>query len=39
MVEGLEYIEIVKLYYSFLESEFGFIKSNKTINGNDFYIE
>lgn len=37
MVEDLEYIERVKLYYSFLETEFGFSKTNETINGNAFY--
>lgn len=37
MVEDLEYIETVKLYYSFLETEFGFKKKNETINGNAFY--
>ena len=37
MVEDLEYIETVKLYYSFLETEFGLSKVNETINGNAFY--
>ncbi len=37
MVEDIEYIETVKLYYSFLETEFGFKKTNETINGNAFY--
>jgi hypothetical protein len=37
MVEDLEYIETVKLYYSFLETEFGFRKTNETVNGNAFY--
>ncbi len=37
MVEDLEYIETVRLYYSFLETEFGFSKINETINGNAFY--
>jgi hypothetical protein len=37
MVEDLKYIETVKLYYSFLETEFGFSKTNETINGNTFY--
>jgi hypothetical protein len=37
MVEDLEYLEAVKLYYSFLETEFGFSKINETINGNAFY--
>jgi len=37
MVEGLEYIKVVKLFYSFLETEFGFKKVNETVNGNAFY--
>ncbi len=37
MVEDLEYIETVKLYYSFLETEFGFRKGNEIVNGNAFY--
>ena len=37
MIEGKEYIEAVKLFYSFLETEFGFSKVNETINGNAFY--
>ena len=37
MAKDLEYIETVKLYYSFLETEFGFSKINETINGNAFY--
>ena len=37
MVEGSEYIKVVKLFYSFLESEFAFSKSNEMINGNAFY--
>ena len=37
MIEGKEYIEAVKLFYSFLETEFGFNKVNETINGNAFY--
>jgi hypothetical protein len=37
MVEDIEYIETVKLYYSFLETEFGFRKSNETVNGNAYY--
>jgi hypothetical protein len=37
MVEETEYIEVVKLFYSFLEAEFGFIKTNENINGNAFY--
>ena len=37
MIEDLEYIKTVKLYYSFLETEFNFIKINETVNGNAFY--
>lgn len=37
MVEDLGYIETVKLYCSFLETEFGFSKITQTINGNAFY--
>lgn len=37
MIERSSYIASVKLYYSFLESEFGFNKVNEIINGNVFY--
>ena len=37
MIEGSQYVKTVGLFYSFLESEFGFSKSNETINGNAFY--
>ena len=37
MVEDKKYFETVKLYYSFLETEFGFVKTNETVNGNAFY--
>lgn len=37
MIEGKEYIGAVKLFYSFLETEFGFSKVSETINGNAFY--
>lgn len=37
MIEIQEYIEAVKLFYSFLETEFSFSKVNETINGNAFY--
>lgn len=37
MIEGDQYIKIVRLFYSFLESEVGFDKVNETINGNAFY--
>lgn len=37
MIEGKKYIEVVKLFYSFLETEFNFKKINETINGNAFY--
>lgn len=37
MIEGKQYTEAVKLFYSFLEIEFGFSKVNETINANAFY--
>lgn len=37
MIEGKEYIEAVKMFFSYLETEFGFNKVNETINGNAFY--
>jgi hypothetical protein len=37
MIDGSEYIKIVKSFYSFLESEFGLNTTNETINGNAFY--
>lgn len=37
MIDGKEFIEKVKLYYSFLEKEFDFSIVNQTINGNVFY--
>ena len=37
MIEGKEYIETVKQFYSFLETEFGYKKGSETINGNAFY--
>jgi len=37
MIEGEKYIEIVRNFYSFLETEFDFKKFNETINGNAFY--
>ncbi len=37
MVKGLEYIKVVNLFYSFLESEFSFKKMNDVVNGNAFY--
>ncbi len=37
MIEGKEYIKVVKQFYSFLETEFDFKKVNETINGNAFY--
>lgn len=37
MIQGNEYIEAVKLFYSFLETEFNLRKVNKVINGNAFY--
>jgi len=37
MIEGQEYLDAVKQFYSFLETEFGFSKINETIDGNSFY--
>ena len=37
MIEGKQYVEVVGLFYSFLESELGFNKVNETIKGNAFY--
>ena len=37
MIEGEQFLAIVKQFYSFLEIEFGFKKTNETINGNTFY--
>ncbi len=37
MIEGKKYLEIVRQFYSFLETEFDFKKVNETINGNVFY--
>jgi hypothetical protein len=37
MIEGNEYIEIIKKFYSFLETDFGINKINETIYGNAFY--
>jgi hypothetical protein len=37
MMQGLEYTDAVKQYYSFLETELGFHKMTETINGNAFY--
>lgn len=37
MIEGEKYIEVVKQFYSFLETDFGFSKVSETINGNAFY--
>ena len=37
MIEGKEYIKVVELFYSFIETEFGFGKVSETINGNAFY--
>lgn len=37
MIEGEEYTEVVKQFYSFIETEFGFSKVAETINGNAFY--
>ena len=37
MIEGKKYIEIVKQFYSFLETEFGYKKLNEIVNGSAFY--
>ncbi len=37
MIDGTKYIEIVKLFFSFLIIEFGFRLSKETENGNAFY--
>lgn len=37
MIEDKEYIKLVKLFYSFLESEFDYTISDETIKGNAFY--
>jgi hypothetical protein len=37
MIDGSEYIKIIKSYYSFLESDFAFNAANETVNGNAFY--
>ena len=37
MIEDLEFIEKVKLYYSFLITEFDYSLVNEVVNGNAFY--
>lgn len=37
MMSGKKYIEIVKLFFSFLPNEFGFRLLKETENGNAFY--
>ena len=37
MIDGKKYIEIVKLFFSFLITEFGFNQTKETENGNAFY--
>lgn len=37
MVDGKIYIEIVKLFFAFLITEFGFRQTKETENGNAFY--
>lgn len=37
MIEGEKYVEIVKLYYSFLETEFNFQIEEETVNGSFYY--
>lgn len=37
MIEAKKYIEVVKTYYKYLVTEFGFTVSNEKIRGNAFY--
>lgn len=37
MIDGKKYIEIVKLFFSFLITEFGFNQPKEIENGNAFY--
>jgi hypothetical protein len=37
MIEGKEYIDIVRQFYFFLEEEFSFKEANTAVNGNAFY--
>lgn len=37
MIDGTKYIEVVKLFFSFLVTEHGFKLSKETENGNTFY--
>jgi len=37
MIDGKKYIEIVKLFFSFLITEFGFNQTKEIENGNAFY--
>lgn len=37
MIDGNKYIEIVKNYFNFLITEFGFKLSEEIVNGNFFY--
>lgn len=37
MIDGKNYIEIVKLFFSFLITEFGFTQTKEVENGNAFY--
>ncbi len=37
MIEGKRYIEIVKLFFSFLITEFDFNHTEEIENGNYFY--
>jgi hypothetical protein len=36
-MDGSEYIAIVRLFFSFLETEFGLNQSSEEVNGNAFY--
>jgi len=37
MIENKDYINLVKLHFSFLETEFDYRLSNETVNGNALY--
>ena len=37
MISGADYVKVVGMFFSFLENDFGFIKTKETINGNAFY--
>jgi hypothetical protein len=37
MISGEDYVKAVRTFFSFLDTDFGFIKTKETINGNAFY--